>query len=388
MTEKKERVCLLQGNEACVEGALAAGVDLFAGYPITPATEIAELLSQRLPERGGSFVQMEDELACMAAITGASLVGAKAMTATSGPGFSLMQENLGFAAMVEAPSVIVLVQRGGPSTGLATLPAQADVMQARWGTHGDHPVIALSPASVRETFDLTIAAFNYAEKYRVPVILLTDASIAHLREKTILPAPEDIQIVNRKKPQVSPEEYQPYAPDADGVPPMASFSEGYRYYVTGCVHNEKGSPVLMDPEVASRLLTRLEDKIKRNRQDIIRYDTSHVDDAEILVFAYGSITRPAKEAVLKARQEGIKAGLFRPITIWPFPDEEFVQALGQAHTVIVPEMNSGQYAGEVARAVCDGGKQARVVRLLEMGSRLIHSDEITAKVREVARHGK
>jgi 2-oxoglutarate ferredoxin oxidoreductase subunit alpha len=378
-----KRVRLLQGNEACAEAALAAGVNFFAGYPITPATEIAEILSRRLPETGGNFIQMEDELACMGAVIGASLVGAKAMTASSGPGFSLFQENLGYAAMVEAPCVIVLVQRGGPSTGLPTLPAQADVMQARWGTHGDHPVIALSPASVRETFDLTVAAFNYAEKYRVPTILLTDALIAHLREKTILPEPGTIEIISRKKPNVTPEEYLPFAPEQDGVPPMACLGEGYRYYISGCVHNEKGSPVLQDPQVARQLLFRLEDKLERNRQDIIRYEAVMVEDAEVLVLAYGCVARSAKQAVVAARKEGLKVGLFRPITMWPFPDQEFLQAVGKVHTVVVPEMNNGQYASEVARALCDGGKDVKVVRLPELGSTLIHPDHILFKVKEV-----
>jgi len=377
----------MQGNEACAEGAIAAGANFFAGYPITPATEISEILSRRMPEVGGIFVQLEDELACMAAVVGASLVGAKAMTATSGPGFTLIQENLGYAAMVEAPCVVVSVQRGGPSTGLPTLPSQADVMMARWGTHGDHPIIVLSPSSVREMFDLTVDCFNYAEKYRVPAILLTDALLAHLREDVILPNAEEVTRFDRKRPTVTPEEYQPYAPDENGVPPMACFGEGYRYYITGVVHDERGSPTLQNSTVASRLLKRLHDKIERNRADIIRYQAEMTDDAEILVLAYGCLARSARQAVIDARKEGLKVGLFRPITIWPFPDDEFLQAVGAAHTVIVPEMNIGQYAGEVARALCDGGKCSRVSRLTELGSIAIHPEAILQRIREVAKNG-
>ena len=386
MTQRKVR--LLQGNEACAEGAIAAGVEFFAGYPITPATEIAEVLSRRLPENGGKFVQMEDELACMAAVVGASLVGGKAMTATSGPGFSLVQENLGYAAMVEAPCVVVSVQRGGPSTGLPTLPAQADVMQARWGTHGDHPIIALSPSSVREMYDLTIDAFNYAEKYRVPVILLTDASLAHMRENTILPQPEEIKVINRKKPEPGQTDFEPYAADADGVPPMANLGDGYRYYVTGCVHNEKGSPVLQDPEVARKLIQRLHDKLEINKEDIIKYESDGAEDAEIVVLSYGCVARSAKQAVAAAREAGIKVGYFRPITMWPFPEKEVLAATAKAHTVIVPEMNIGQYAGEVSKVLFDGGRVAKVEKLTELGSTLIHPDSIVEKIEEVARRGR
>ncbi len=388
MKENKKRILLLQGNEACAEGALAAGMNFFAGYPITPATEISEVLSYRLPMAGGVFIQMEDELACMGAVVGASMVGAKAMTASSGPGFTLLQENMGYAAMVEAPCVVVCVQRGGPSTGLPTLPAQADVMQARWGNHGDHPVIALAPSTVEEMFSLTIDCFNYAEKYRLPVILLTDALLAHMREKIELPDPEDVTIINRKKPTVMPEDYRPYEPDADGVPPMANFGEGYRYYVTGCVHNETGSPVLQDSDVASRLITRLHAKIELNRKDIEKYEAEMVDDAEILVLSYGSVARSARQAVAEARKEGIKAGFFRAITLWPFPDNAFVQAASKAHTVIIPEMNIGQYAGEAARALYEGRGNAKIQKLSELGSVLIHPNRILQAIMEVAKNGK
>ncbi|MTI84714.1 MAG: 2-oxoacid:acceptor oxidoreductase subunit alpha [Firmicutes bacterium] len=377
----------MQGNEACAEGAIAAGANFYAGYPITPATEVAEVLAKRMPEVGGRFIQMEDELACMGAIAGASLVGAKSLTATSGPGFSLMQENLGWASMAEAPCVIVNVQRGGPSTGLPTLAAQGDVMQAKWGTNGDHPVIALSPSTVKEMFDLTIECFNYAEKYRVPVILLTDAVLGHLREEVELPDPAEIKIINRKKPTVPPEEYLPFAGDEDGVPPMANLGEGYRYYVSGTLHDEKGSNAAADTKVAERIIGRLLDKIERNRNDIIRYQAEDVENAEVIVLAYGCVARSARQAVSKARKDGLNVGFFRPITMWPFPDQELLKAVGNAHTVIVPEMNNGQYAGEVARALHDGGKSAKVTRLTEISCNLIHPERILAGIREAANNG-
>ena len=384
MDNNKKNVALLMGNEACAAGAIAAGLNFFSGYPITPATEIAEILANQLPHKGGRYIQMEDEMACMGAVVGAALAGAKSMTATSGPGFTLIQENLGYAVMAEIPCVVVNVQRGGPSTGLPTQPAQADVMQARWGTHGDHPMIALCPSSVRETFDLTVEAFNYSEKYRTPVILLTDATIGHLRERTELPDPASIRIVNRKKPTVPPEEYIPYRADADGVPPMANFGDGYRYFISGLVHNEKGSPVLMDPKVATVLLTRLQDKIGKNRADIVKYENFMTDGAEVLVVAFGCVARSARGAVLEARKKGIKAGLFRPITLWPSPHEELIAAAQKAHTVIVPEMSLGQYDGEVARIICDGGLHAKVRRISEPGGSLIHPSTILNKIREAA----
>lgn len=376
----------MQGNEACAAGAIAAGANFFAGYPITPATEIAEIMAQKLPAAGGKFVQMEDELACMAAVVGASLTGAKSMTATSGPGFTLIQENLGYAAMVEAPCVVACVQRGGPSTGLPTLPSQADVMMSRWGNHGDHPAIVLSPASVRETFDLTVESFNLAEKYRVPVILLTDAAVGHMRERTVLPSYDEVVRVDRKKPAVLSEPFLPYQPDADGVPPMANFGEGQRFYVTGCVHNEKGSPVLMDPQVASRLLKRLHDKLENNRKDIVKCENVQTDDAEVVVLAYGCVARSARGAVNAARKEGIKAGLFRPLTLWPSPRAELLAAVEKAHTVIVPEMNTGQYAAEVSRILHDGEARTKVVSIPELGSVLIHPNRILDEIKEVARN--
>ena len=257
---------LVQGNEACVEGAIAAGMTFFAGYPITPSTEIAEISSQKLPKLGGKFIQMEDELASMAAIIGASLTGAKSMTATSGPGFSLMQENLGYAMITEVPCVIVNVQRGGPSTGLPTSPAQGDVMQAKWGTHGDHPAIAITPNSVQETYECTVKAFNLAEKYITPVILLMDETVGHMREKMVFKDASEIEVINRKKPTCKPEDYVAYRPDEDMVPPMASFGEGYRYHVTGLTHDETGFPT-NNNEISEKLITRLVDKVEKNLDD-------------------------------------------------------------------------------------------------------------------------
>lgn len=388
MRKESGKALLMMGNEACAAGAIAAGANFFAGYPITPATEIAEIMAEKLPRAGGKFIQMEDELACMAAVVGASLTGAKAMTATSGPGYTLIQENLGYAAMCEIPCVVACVQRGGPSTGLPTLPAQGDVMQTRWGNHGDHPVIAFAPSSVRETYDLTIDSFNYAEKYRMPVVLLTDAAIGHLRERTILPVPEQVVRVERKRPLVAPEQYLPYKGDEDGVPPMGCFGEGYRYYVTGCVHNEKGSPSMQDPRVANQLLLRLHEKLEKNRADIIKYEQELPGDEEILVLAYGCSARSAKGAVEAARKAGYKVGYFRPITLWPSPEQEILQAAKKVHTVIMPEMNTGQYAAEVSRILCDGGKAARVVKIRELGGIMIHPGRILEKIREVAQYAK
>ncbi|SDF51258.1 2-oxoacid:acceptor oxidoreductase subunit alpha [Sporomusa acidovorans] len=385
---EKKKVALLMGNEAVAAGAIAAGVSFYAGYPITPATEIAEILASKLPQAGGKYIQTEDELAMMGAIVGASLGGAKSMTATSGPGFTLVQENLGYAALAEIPCVVVAVQRGGPSTGLPTLPAQGDVMQARWGTHGDHPIIVLSPSSVRETFDLTIEAVNYSEKYRTPVILLTDAAIAHLRERTELPSQDEIKIINRKKPTVPPEQYAPYKADADGVPPMANFGEGYRYFISGLIHNENGSPVLQDPKVATQLVTRLHEKITKNRDDIVKCENFMTEDAEIVIVAYGCVARSAKAAVTEARKKGIKAGVFRPITLWPSPDKELLAATKKAHSIIVTEMNLGQYNGEVSRIICDGDARAKVYSVSEIGGALIHPEKILNKITEVALNGK
>lgn len=341
---------LMQGNQACAEGAIAAGVTFFAGYPITPSTEVAELLAETLPGLGGKFIQMEDEIASMGAVCGASLAGVKAITATSGPGFSLKQELIGYAAIAEIPVVIVNVQRSGPSTGLPTSPAQGDVMQARWGTHGDRGVIALSPGSVRESFDITVKAVNFSEKFRVPVVLLMDEVIGHMRERVELPEASEIEIINRKKPTVSPEEYQAFKPDADGVPPMAAFGEGYFHHVTGLMHNYQGMPT-QKADITAEVIDRLHTKLERAKDEITLYTEHYMEDAEVVVVAYGGTARAAIAAVKEARAQGIKAGLLKLITIWPFPGHIIQEVAKKAHTIIVPEMNYGQLVGEVQRYV-------------------------------------
>jgi 2-oxoglutarate/2-oxoacid ferredoxin oxidoreductase subunit alpha len=348
-----ERITLMSGNEACAEGAIMAGARYFAGYPITPSSEIAEHLSRRLPQVGGVFMQMEDEIASMAAIIGASIAGVKSLTATSGPGFSLKQENLGFACFTEVPCIVVNCMRGGPSTGLPTLPSQADVMQAKWGTHGDHPIIALVPCSVQESFDLMIRAFNLSEKYRVPVLFLLDELIAHMREPLRVPDPKSVEIINRIKPTCPPEKYYPYdCPESD-INPMANFGEGYRYHITGLNHDKTGFPS-DDPEIVQRDEERLLRKIERNKDDIITYEEKWMEDADIAVFAYGSTARSAKDAIIEVRKSGIKAGLFRPITLWPFPEKEIAALAEKMDTIIVAEMNLGQMVYEVER--CSKGK--------------------------------
>ncbi len=369
---------LMQGNEAIAEGALAAGARFFAGYPITPSTEIAEIMAEKLPLQGGKFIQMEDEIASMAAVIGASLAGLKSFTATSGPGFSLKQENIGFASIAEVPCVIINVQRFGPSTGIPTAPAQGDVMQARWGTHGDHPVIALCPSSVQESYSLTIQAFNLSEKYRVPVILLTDEVIGHLRERVILPKPGEIPVISRKKPPAGLKSYLPFRPDKDGVPPMADFCEGYRFHVTGLVHDESGFPTT-NPDIAEKLINRLNDKIVNNLDDIVSCEQFLTEDAEIVVIAYGVVSRSARRAVKEARSEGIKAGLFRPVTIWPFPEKQVASLSRQARSIIVPEMNLGQLRYEVERVA---KHVVKLVGLNRVNGELITPAEIFTAIKK------
>ncbi len=345
-----KKVKFLQGNEACVEGALMAGMKFYSGYPITPSTEIAELSAERLPRIGGKFIQMEDEIAGIAAAIGASLTGAKSMTATSGPGFSLKQENIGYAALAEIPLVIVNVQRGGPSTGLPTSPGQGDVMQAKWGTHGDHPVICLTPDSVKETFDLTIRAFNLAEKYRTPVILLTDEITGHMRERIEIPEQSEIEVYDRVKPEAG-SEYKAYkVEEGDLVPKMAAFGDGFRYHVTGLMHDETGFPSNSTAN-ADVLINRLMDKIDNNLDDIIDYEEMFMEDAEHVIFAYGGTARTAKAVVKQLRSEGVKVGLFRPITVWPFPDARIKEIGSKVKNILVAELNFGQLKLEVDRAV-------------------------------------
>ena len=368
---------LMQGDEACAEGAIAAGCRFYAAYPITPATEIAEILARRLPQVGGFFIQMEDEIASIAAVIGAAVGGAKAMTATSGPGFSLMQENIGYAAMAEIPCLIVDVQRLGPSTGRPTSPSQGDVMQARWGTHGDHPIIALAPSSVRETFDLTVQAFNFAERYRTPVILLMDEVIGHMRERVELPDPATIVRAERAGTTVPPEWYKPYENLTTDVPPLVPFGEGYRYHITGLHHDERGYPTERQDEVEP-WLERIFRKIERGLSDILLYDSDGVEDAETLVVAYGATARSARQAVELARGRGRKVGLLKLKTIWPFPEEVVEQAAERLHHVVVPEMNMGQLVLEVERVV---GRH-KVRRVNRADGEMIQPAQILAAIEE------
>jgi 2-oxoglutarate ferredoxin oxidoreductase subunit alpha len=367
----------MAGNEACAEAAIAAGLGFFAGYPITPSSEIAEVLSRTLPMVGGHFVQMEDEIGAMGAVIGAALTGVKAMTATSGPGFSLKQENIGYACMAEIPCVIVNVQRGGPSTGLPTLPAQADIMQARWGTHGDHPIIALCPRSVRETYDLTVRAFNLAEIYRTPVILLLDEIVGHVNEKVTLPT--RIQVVERNLPAAPAGEYLPYAMTDTDVPPMASFGSGYRFHVTGLAHDETGFPT-NNPVEIDRLLRRLDRKIRRHADKIIQVKEDLQPGAKIGVFAYGSTARSAAQAVRMARDEGIAVDLVMPLTLWPFPENQVARMAGRNPHILVPEMNLGQMAHEVEWA---SGRQAEIHSLTRVDGEPIRPIQIVERLREL-----
>jgi len=347
----------INGDEACAEGGIAAGCRFFAGYPITPATEIAECMAERLPEVGGLFIQMEDEIASMAAILGASWAGVKSMTSTSGPGFSLMMENLGLGMMMEVPCVLVNVQRGGPSTGLPTMVGQGDVMQARWGSHGDYEVIALSPNSPQEAFDLTIEAFNLSEQYRMPVLILSDEVIGHMTEKVVIPRPEEIKIYPRRYTKLPPEQYLPYQPEDDLVPPIVKAGQGYRFHTTGLTHDERGYPV-MTAEAQGRLVRRLVDKIRKNAHKIIRVEEINTKDAEIVVVSYGITSRVAQPAIDEARDMGIKVGQLRLITVWPFPENRVRQLAQQVRAFVVPEINFGQIVYEVER--CAAG-QAGVI---------------------------
>jgi len=376
MDTKTGQPKLLQGNEAMVEGALYAGCRFFAGYPITPATEISEAMSRRLPGVGGTFIQMEDEIASMGAVIGASLAGAKAMTATSGPGFSLMQENLGFGVIAEVPCVIVNVMRAGPSTGNPTHVSQGDVQQARWGTHGDHPIIVLAASTTRDCFDLTVKAFNLAEKYRTPVIILSDEVVAHTREKIVLPAAGDLEVVERLRPTMPPEWYIPYEDNARGVPLMGIFGDGYRYHVTGLIHDVRGFPTERPDEIVP-FMSRLFRKITQHFPDIQMVDEELTGDAEILVVAYGSVARSARRAVKEARARGVKAGLFQLITLWPFPRRLLEPLLRKVRAVLVPELNMGQMAREVKR-VNQG--LTRIETLNRIDGHLITPDEVVQRL--------
>lgn len=349
--EVKTGTHFMNGDEACCEGALAAGCRFFAGYPITPATEVAESMSRRLPELGGIYIQMEDEIASMAAILGASWGGVKSMTSTSGPGFSLMMENIGLGICTETPCVVCNVQRGGPSTGLPTLVAQGDMMQARWGSHGHYEIIAIAPSSPQEMFDFTIRAFNLSEYYRLPVIILADETVGHLTERVVIPHEEDIEIVNRRKPTVSREDYLPYEADEDGIAPMANCGDGYRIHITGLTHDDRGYPA-MDAKAQEKMVKRLVDKIRNNRDNIISTANLYLDDAEVVVVSYGISARSAMQAVRNARAEGVKAGLIKLNTVWPFPEEFIREVASQAKAMIMAEINGGQMVRELERAAC------------------------------------
>ena len=374
-----KNIKLMQGNEAIAEGAVIAGCDFFAGYPITPSSEVAEILSSKLPKIGRVFLQMEDEIAALGAVLGAALGGAKAITASSGPGISLKQEHIGYASMCEIPCVIINVMRGGPSTGLPTLPAQGDVMQAKWGTHGDHAIIAITPSSVNESLYETIRAFNLAVKYRTPVLILTDEIIGHMREKVVIPDKNDVEIIDVKLPGVPPEKYNPYNYTSGKVTPLAPMGEGYRYHVTGLIHGETGFPS-QKTDVIQNAQNWLMDKIYKNIKDIEKFEEFQTEDADILLVAYGSTSRSSRQAIRMARSAGIKAGMFRPITIWPFPDEQVSKLSKKIKKILVPEMNMGQIIFEVQRNACGSS----VYGLNVVSGEPITPDQIYAKIKEVS----
>lgn len=364
---------LMQGNEACVKGAIKAGMKFYAGYPISPASEIAEISSVMLPKAGGKFIQMEDEIAGAAAVVGASLAGLKTMTATSGPGFSLKQEVIGYASMAEIPCVIVDVMRGGPSTGLPTSVSQGDIMQSKWGTHGDHPVIALAPTSVKNIYELTIKAFNYAEKYRIPVILLMDEVIAHMRESVEIK--DEIEIISRKIPENN-ENFKAYKVTDDLVPPMAPIGKGYKFHTTGLVHDELGYPSNSN-EVAQDLLERLMGKIDKNRDEIVMYDAIETDKCKKLIVAFGSVSRLCNELV--ENRDLKETGLFVPYTIWPFPEKELLEIVvkNNIEKIFVPELNVGQLIYEVQRIV---GTRCEVVGINKYCGEIFEPQEIKVKI--------
>jgi len=370
----------IHGDEACAEGAIAAGCRFFGGYPITPSTEIAEHLALRLPQVGGIFIQMEDELGSMAAILGASAAGVRSMTATSGPGLSLMMENLGLGIMLEIPCVVVDVQRGSPSTGLPTMPGQSDVMQARWGTHGDYEIVAYAPWSPQEMFDLTIRSFNVADRYRIPVLLMSDEVVGHMVERVVIPPADQIELWERKRPKSPPNgRFDPFlAEDADLVPPMVHAGEGYRIHYTGLTHNERGYPE-MTAETHHRLVTRLVQKIRRNIDQITLIEGYYLDNARILVISYGCTARSARRAVREARNKGIPAGMLRLISLWPFPEEQVKTLAKDMDAVIVAEMNLGQVSREVERQL-----RRAVSGVYHAGGAMIPPEPILNAIQEAA----
>ena len=372
---------LMQGNEAIARGALDAGIRFFAGYPITPSTEIAEIMSEELPKVGGKFLQMEDEIGSLAAVIGASLAGVKAMTATSGPGFSLMQENLGYGYMTEVPCLVVNVMRGGPSTGLPTHPSQGDVMQARWGTHGDHPAVVLAPASVLDCYTLTVRAINLAERFRTPVILLPDEVVAHMREDVTLP--EKIEVVDREKPHVPPEWYYPYDDSTTDVAPLAAFGTGFRFHITGLTHDRAGFATTVPAEI-DRAVRNLKRKTDRFRSEIIQVERMYLADAEVVVSGYGICARSAEAAVEQARAQGYLAGFINLKTIWPFCFKLIERVADTAKAIVVPEMNLGQLVREFERAVCG---RTQVVPINRVDGDAITPRQILDVIAQLARPG-
>jgi len=376
-----KNIKLLQGNEACAEGALLAGVRFFGGYPITPSTEIAETLARRLPYVDGTFVQMEDEIGSLASVIGASVAGVKSMTATSGPGFSLMQEHIGYAFIAEVPCVIVNVQRGGPSTGLPTKVAQADLMQAAYGTHGDYQAIVLSASSCEECMHLTIRAINLSEKYRTPVILLTDEVIGHMREKVEIPDLSEIEVINRTKPEVPPEWYKHFEITPTFVAPMASFGEGYRFNITGLTHDQMGFPTAKPDEIKAKM-DALRKKIVKNKKDICEIKTAYMDDdPHVAILSTGIVSRAANQAVKIARQKRMKVGAIQLITVWPFPDEQIMQYMKSVRHLIVAELNQGQLIKEIERYI--DPRHTKIVPLQRYDSELITPQDIVQAIKEV-----
>jgi len=371
----------MDGDHACCEGALAAGARFAAGYPITPSTEVVERFAQRVPVVGGCFIQMEDELAASITLQGGVWGGAKAFTVTSGPGFSLMMEHIGYAAMTETPCVFVDVQRGGPSTGLPTLPAQGDMMQARWGSHGDYEIIALCPNSPQECFDLTIKAFNLAEEFRIPVMFMMDEVVGHMTEKVVIPPADQIEVVPRKHTKKSVEDYLPYGTNGDMVPEMAHAGEGYKFHVTGLTHDERGYPN-MTPPMQKTLVTRLQNKILSAVERISMFEEDSTENADVIVVSYGITSRVAQRAIDMARAQGLKVGKLRLITAWPFPDFKIRELAARTKAFVVPELNLGQMSREVQRAA-EG--RAKTILVPHAGGSVHNPEDILAVIQEAAR---
>ncbi len=370
----------LDGDHACCEGAISAGCRFVAGYPITPSTEVVERIASRFPSIGGMFIQMEDEIASSIAIQGAVWAGTKAMTVTSGPGFSLMMEHIGFAAMTETPCVFVDVQRSGPSTGLPTLPAQADMMQARWGSHGDYEIIALCPNSPQECFDLTIRAFNLAEEYRVPVMLMMDECVGHMTEKVVIPQADEIEVTERRYTTAKPGAYLPYDTQGDDVPPMAKAGDGHRFHLTGLTHDERGYPA-MNADAQEKCVRRLVDKIRKNAEKIITLEETGTGDADVVVVSYGITSRVAVKAIEMAKAKGAKVGHLRLITVWPFPEKRIRELAARVRAFVMPELNYGQMFLEMQRVI--EGKARSF--LVPHGGGTVHEPEVICrKIMEAA----